>query len=170
MGIRFAVAAGTGLLCDYDTGFRPPEMVKRRPALVISPRLPHRDQLCTVVPLSTTPPAVDVPYVCRIDLVAALPAPFSAETVWAKADMLATVAFWRLDLFRTKRDASGKRQYLKPVLPQEDLRRVQASVLHALGMASPVGRYQARRGFLFLRSRLAAEFIVPRIVKPLYEP
>ena len=135
MGIRYAVGVGTILLCDYDTGFRSPEMVKRRPAVVISPRLPHRDQLCTVVPLSTTPPAIEVPYVCKIDLPSPLPSPFNSTTVWVKADMLATVAFWRLDLFRTKRDASGKRQYLKPVLAAEDLRRVQICVLHALGMS-----------------------------------
>jgi uncharacterized protein YifN (PemK superfamily) len=134
MGIRFAVPPGTLILCDYDTGFRPPEMVKRRPVVVISPRLPHRDQLCTVVPLSTTPPIVELPYVCRLDLVETLPAPFNAAAEWAKADMLATVAFWRLDLLRTKRDATGKRKYLKPMLSPEDLRRVQASVLHALGM------------------------------------
>jgi len=135
MGIQYAVAAGTILLCDYDTGFRPPEMVKRRPAVVISPRLPHRDQLCTVVPLSTTPPSANVPYVCQIDLAAPLPAPFNAGTVWAKADMLATVAFWRLDLFRTKRDVDGKRQYLKPALTAEDIQRVRICVLHALGMS-----------------------------------
>ncbi|WP_198669160.1 type II toxin-antitoxin system PemK/MazF family toxin [Elioraea thermophila] len=61
MPILYPVAAGTILLCDDDTGFRPPEMVKRRPVVVVSPRLPHRDGLATVVPLSTTAPREPVP-------------------------------------------------------------------------------------------------------------
>jgi uncharacterized protein YifN (PemK superfamily) len=108
-------------------------MVKRRPVVVISPRLPHRDGLCTVVPLSTTPPGHAVPYVCQIDRTDPLPAPFSATTMWAKADMLATVSLERLDLFRTARDTSGKRAYLRPMLPPEDLHRVRTCVLHAIG-------------------------------------
>lgn len=133
MGIRYPVAPGTLLLCDYNTGFRAPEMVKRRPVVVVSPRLPRRDWLCTVVPLSTTPPEAEVPYVCQIALLEALPDPFTAMTVWAKADMMATVSFDRLDLFRTARDASGKRSYLKPALSAEDLQRVRACILHAVG-------------------------------------
>lgn len=101
--------------------------------VVVSPRLPRRDQLCTVVPLSTTPPARDVPYVCLIELLDPLPAPFTATRVWAKADMLATVCFDRLDLFRTARDPSGRRAYLRPSLRSEDLHRVRACILHAIG-------------------------------------
>lgn len=133
MAIKYPVAPGTILLCDYNTGFHPPEMVKRRPAVVVSPRLPHRDGLCTIVPLSTTPPAHPVPYVCQIEIAAPLPAPFSATTMWAKADMLATVSFGRLDLFRTDRDASGKRTYLHPKLPADDLQRVRACILYSIG-------------------------------------
>jgi mRNA interferase MazF len=84
------------VLCDYSTGFRPPEMVKRRPCVVISARLPYRDRLCTVVPLSATPPAREVAYQCRIELAEALPPPFEQQLCWAKADMLATVGFGRL--------------------------------------------------------------------------
>ena len=112
-------------------------MVKRRPAVVISPRLPHRDNLCAVVPLSTTPPGRDVSYVCRLEYAVLLPPPFDRDLVcWAKADMVATVAFARLDLFRTKRDASGRRKYLHPRLSENDLRRVRAAVLHGLGLGS----------------------------------
>ena len=56
MPISFPVAPGTVLLCDYSSGFRPPEMAKRRPSVVISLRLPHRNGLCTVVPLSGSSP------------------------------------------------------------------------------------------------------------------
>jgi uncharacterized protein YifN (PemK superfamily) len=122
------------LICDYDSGFRPPEMVKRRPALVISPRLRHRDGLCTVVPLSTTAPDRELPYQCRLTLPFAPPAPFDAVDVWAKADMLATVCYSRLDLFRTGRASGGQRRYLKMLISQDDLARVRACVIHSLGL------------------------------------
>ncbi|WP_244600192.1 type II toxin-antitoxin system PemK/MazF family toxin [Blastochloris tepida] len=109
-------------------------MVKRRPAVVISPRLRHRDGLCTVVPLSTTPPAQDVPYVVHVRLAAPLPAPFDALEMWAKCDMVATVGFCRLDLFRTGRDAAGRRKYLQPKLGRADFERIQRGVLTGLGL------------------------------------
>ena len=137
MAILYPVALGTILLCDYSLGgFREPEMVKRRPAVVVSPRLPHRDGLCTVVPLSTTAPLHPVGYVVELDVPMPLPSPFDAPKVWAKCDMLATVGFERLDLFRTKRDQGGRRKYLHPRLPAEDLARVRAAILAALGMPS----------------------------------
>jgi uncharacterized protein YifN (PemK superfamily) len=120
MPIQFPVAPGTLLLCNYDTGFRPPEMVKRRPAVVISPRLPHRHNLCTVVPLSTTAPEREVDYVCQVAAPMPLPAPWDKPVMWVKADMLATVCLDRLDLFRTGRDQYGKRRYLHPQLPPAD--------------------------------------------------
>mgnify|MGYP001389523122 CR=1 FL=1 len=135
MAIRFPPMPGDVLVFDFATGFQPPEMVKRRPVLVLSPRLRHRDGLCTVVPLSTTPPARPVPYQCRLTLATSPPRPFSRTDLWAKADMLATVGFGRLDLFRTGRDAMGRRQYLRIHVPDVDLDRVQICVAHALGLA-----------------------------------
>lgn len=124
------------MLCDYSTGFRPPEMVKRRPCVVISARLPFRDQLCTVVSLSGTPPMHDVAYQCRIEFAEALPLPFAQRVWWAKADMLATVGFGRLDLFRTGRDQeSGRRRYPHPKLAEDDFKRVLECVVNALGLA-----------------------------------
>jgi uncharacterized protein YifN (PemK superfamily) len=67
-------------------------MVKRRPAVVLSPGLRHREGLCTAIPLSTTP-AREVPHQCRIELAEALA--FIEQLVCAKADMLATVSFGR---------------------------------------------------------------------------
>ena len=139
MPLLFPVLPGTILLCDYTRGFRLPEMVKRRSVIVISPRLPHRDYLWAVVPLSTTAPARDVAYVCRLELARPLPPPFDAAVCWAKADMVATVGFERLDLFRTGRDRTGRRQYLHPRLSDADLTRVRAAVLHGLGLGSLTG-------------------------------
>lgn len=136
MAIKYAVAVGTILLCDYGRGgFQPPEMVKRRPAIVISPRLPHRDGLCTVVPISQDQGERTVDYVIRLELETPLPLPYAYRVVWAKCDMLATVGFERLDLFRTQRDReSGRRRYLHPRLSDLDLKRVRNGVLYALGM------------------------------------
>jgi mRNA interferase MazF len=135
MAIRFPVGPGTILLCDYSVGFRPPEMVKLRPAVVMSPRLPRRDDLCTVVPLSLTPPAQEVPYQVKVVLNEGLPGWPGAER-WAKADMLATVGFHRLDLFRTARDQYGQRKYLQPKLSPDQLKATRIGMLHALGLGA----------------------------------
>ena len=84
-------------------------MVKRRPAIVISPRLPHRDGLCTVVPLSGTAPARNVDYVVKLDLEAPLPEPFGQRVWWVKCDMIATVTFERLvvTLAATRRESGS---------------------------------------------------------------
>ena len=135
MAIRFSLPPGTLLLCDYSKGgFTPPEMVKRRPAIIISPRLPHRDGLCAVVPLSTTPPPVDLPYVVEINFEQPLPGPFDSSHMWAKCDLIASVSFGRLDLFREERDQYGKRKYLKRRVDNETLQKVLEGVRRGLGI------------------------------------
>jgi mRNA interferase MazF len=137
MPIKYALAPSTVLICDYAMGgFREPEMVKKRPAVVISPRLPHRDGLCTVVPLSGSEPDRELPYVVRLEFHRSLPKPFEQNIWWAKCDMLATVGFARLDQFRTERDHTGRRQYLQPKVSKSDLTRLQQGVLHALGLGA----------------------------------
>lgn len=122
------------MLCDYSMGgFRPPEMIKRRPAVVVSPRLPYRDGLCSVVPISMTAPVRDVPYVVKLDFEAPLPEPFDSPVGWVKCDMVATVSFGRLDFFRTGRDQEGKRKYRNLKLSEEDFERVKVGILNGLG-------------------------------------
>ncbi|WP_090665161.1 type II toxin-antitoxin system PemK/MazF family toxin [Belnapia rosea] len=55
MAITFHPHPGAILICDFSTGFRPLEMVKARPAVVLSPRR-RAGGLVTVVPPSSTPP------------------------------------------------------------------------------------------------------------------
>lgn len=87
---------GQILVCDYATGFVPPEMVKTRPVIVISPSERHGRRLCTVVPISTTEPQPVEPWHVPLpDL--KIPGWKTKELQWAKCDMLATVAFDRLD-------------------------------------------------------------------------
>jgi len=93
MHIQYAPVMGLVVICDFNTGFREPEMVKERLVVVASPRLPGRDGLCTVVPLSTTPPRSGVRYQCKILLPFSAPPPYEGDFKFAKADMLATVAY-----------------------------------------------------------------------------
>ena len=137
MGISFPVGPGTILRCDYSRGgFQPPEMVKARPVVVVSPRLPHREGLCTVVPLSGSANAHPSKWDIALELDPPLPYPFLHKSAWAKCDMVATVAFSRLDLFRTDRDQYGKRRYLHPKLSVYDLSRIHDGILYALGLGN----------------------------------
>ena len=62
MPISFHPRAGQMFMCDF-TGFQPPEMVKVRPVVVISPKLPFRAEIVTIVPISLTAPRHDLPFV-----------------------------------------------------------------------------------------------------------
>ena len=135
MAIQFALPPGTIVLCDYSMGgFRPPEMVKTRPAIIISPRLRHRDGLCSVVPISGTFDGAELPYIVRLQFPRPLPYPFPNDVFWAKCDMIATVGFGRLDMFHTDRDQTGRRKYLRPELSLGQMDEVRNGIRHALGL------------------------------------
>lgn len=138
--LNYPPRLGTVVICNYDTGFRPPEMIKTRLAIVISPRLPYRDGLCTVVPLSTTPSKAGIRYQCKIELPRQAPSPFEGLVKWAKADMLATVCYNRLSLpYSGRNPTSGRRDYLQIILPLEELKKVRVAVLNALGLDALTG-------------------------------
>ena len=134
MGIQYHPGQGAVLICDYSTGFIVPEMVKRRPVIVICKPMKGRARLCTVVPLSTTPPMPAMRHHAEIKLPFALPHPFSAETQWIKGDMVNTVSFDRLQLLRVGKDRLGNRLYLKPAIGSELLEVVQRCVAHGLSL------------------------------------
>ncbi len=132
MPLRFHPRVGSILICDYSTGFVAPEMVKRRRVVVIS-RLRQRADLYTVVPLSTTAPVPVEPYHHRLSP-GAYPGLPSSQDVWAKCDMLATVALSRLDRVKI-----GKRQYTVPEISPDDLAAIRRGVLHALNLGHLTG-------------------------------
>ena len=136
MALQYPVSPKTVLLCDFDMGgFRPPEMVKRRPAVVLVGRLPRRDNLVTVVPLSGTPSDPRNEYHCRIELEQELPFPFAETVWWAKADMTVAVTMKRLDLFRTDRDQHGRRKYLSDLkVPDAAFEAIRAAVRRGFGL------------------------------------
>ncbi|WP_158284869.1 type II toxin-antitoxin system PemK/MazF family toxin [Hoeflea marina] len=126
-------APGTIVRVDLSERFRIPEMVKRRPAIVLSPPIPGRSSLCSIVPLSTTPPNHVLPHHMQITLLTPLPHPYSSPIMWLKGDIVLTVAFHRLrHLFSKKRN--GKRIYDIRVLDQATMERVRACVRAGLGL------------------------------------
>jgi uncharacterized protein YifN (PemK superfamily) len=108
-------------------------MVKRRPCVVISPPIRGRPRLCTIVPLSTTSPKTIGPHHLLIELDPPLPRPFDNPRMWAKADMVLTVAFHRLRLFHTT-DPQGGRRYDTRVLDAGTFERLKACVRAGLGL------------------------------------
>lgn len=139
MPIPYHPQVGTIVICDFR-GFVVPEMVKRRPVIVVSPRLRKREKLCTVIPLSTTAPIPRMSYHYRLKLDEPLPKPYDSLVQWVKADMLATVSFDRLFLPYKRKDPNGKREYVIKVVEDSDLNNIRACMLHALAL-SPLTKY-----------------------------
>ena len=110
MPLPFQPKPRTVVYCDFS-GFIIPEIVKRRPVVVL--RAHKRNaRLVAVVPLSTTPPVRVEEHHCRLSQ---NPLPDSMRTeVWAKCDMVAVVSTARLDLIRAGRRNMSKRKYVMP--------------------------------------------------------
>lgn len=136
MTIEFHPGQGAVVICDYREGFQEPEMVKRRPAIVLCPPISARPGLCTVVALSTTPPNKVMPYHFQIKLPFYVPPPFDAEWHWVKGDMVNTVGFHRIDLLKLGKDRDGKRRYITTPIGPELLAEVQRCMLNGLGLTT----------------------------------
>lgn len=132
MSLSFHPKPAMILMCNFNTGFQPPEMVKNRPIVVVSPRPRRSNQLCTVVPLSTVKPDPMMPHHHRLDS-KSLPGRLAEYETWAKCDMVATVSLKRLDRVRVK-DNCGKRSYVSKVILPEDFRAILQGILAALGL------------------------------------
>lgn len=121
---------GEVLRCDY-AGLQPREMSKIRWVVVVSPKFLNRPGLCTVVPLSTTTPYTVANYHVKLDTD---PAPnASGADVWAKCDMLMTVDFARLSAWWDGKN-HARRNYVKLKVSEEEFRKIQQGVAHALGL------------------------------------
>lgn len=135
MPLQFHPKAGTIVICDFGTGFRVPEMVKRRPSVVISPPIQGRPGLCTIVPISTERPRHVMSYHLELPNLA-LPPPFEEGPNWVKADMMFPAAFSRLDLIRSGRDGVGRRTYGLHCVTDDELKAVRRAVLCSIGLSS----------------------------------
>lgn len=134
MGILKHQQPGTIVRVDLNTGFRYPEMEKRRPCVIISKPIVGREQLCTIVPISTREPGATAAYCQYLTFDPRLPAPYDEEHMWAKCDMVMTVAFHRLQLLHAGKDENGDRLYDVRVLAPEILAEIRQKVTLAIGL------------------------------------
>jgi uncharacterized protein YifN (PemK superfamily) len=136
MALTFHPNPGTILMCDFSSGFKAPEMVKKRPVVVISPKRKRDSGLCTVVAISTVTPAPTESWHHQI-LRPSMPqtSRFQSNDSWIKGDMIYRVGFDRLELIKIGKDQqTGKRLYFKQVLGREQMKSVYSCVLHALNL------------------------------------
>lgn len=135
---NFHPKQGHYLICDFERGFVPPEIVKRRPVIVISKtdsHGPHRN-LCTVVVVSTTPPTQVLSWHHQLSY---NPNPNQLnKPVWVKCDMIYTVSYERLDKPH-KKGNNGKRVYENIKIPNEDLDAI------LVGVSSYLNRRSSQR-------------------------
>jgi len=133
MPLRTHPELGTIVICDFSE-FNAPEMTKKRPSIIVSPRLRRRAGLCSVVPLSTTEPHEIEAYHHKLHIDPPLPAPYNNKICWVKCDMIYTVSFNRLTIPFKGKDMNGKRIYDDRVIDKSDLIKIQQCILHGLGM------------------------------------
>ena len=132
MALTFRPRPGTLLMCDFATGFKPPEMTKKRPVVVISPRRRRlMSKVVTVVPLSTAAPNPVEPFHHRMNP-RSVPVELGTQESWAKCDMLCTVSLERLD--RVLVNQGGRRVFVAPRVQDEDLDAIRQGVVSALGL------------------------------------
>ena len=130
-GITFNPRPGALLMCDYGRFASPrePEMTKNRPVVVVAQR---SRRLCTVVPLSTVPPSPIRAWHRQIALTDA-PSNLRRSPCWAKCDMVATVAYWRLDRCHERRPGGG-RDYRHFQIEDRDLDAIRVCLAAAFGI------------------------------------
>ncbi len=90
MTITFHPRPGQILLCDFEPGFKEPEMVKKnRPVVVLTGSIQGRSQLVTIAALSHTEPDPPRPYHYKIPK-QSMPmiGRFQDEDCWLKGDMI----------------------------------------------------------------------------------
>lgn len=133
MALPFNPNPGLIVICDFD-GMKEPEMTKRRPAIVVSPRSRTRAGLCTILPISCTAPQPELAHHFRLTLDPTLPDPYPEPEVWVKCDMVYSVGYHRLNLPFYK-DVAGNRQYINQFVAEDDLLAIRRCMLSSLGFA-----------------------------------
>src|SRR5688572_25062154 len=127
MAIQFHPRAGQVLVADFSD-LKEPEICKVRPIIVISPRLPHRGELATIVPISLTAPTHTLPFNVKLSKNYHPEEPDDLPC-WAKCDLVMNIALRRLNSFKV-----GRRKWYSPAVSPEDLQAVRNGVIYGLGM------------------------------------
>ncbi len=84
--------------------------------------------------MSTTEPEKIQSYHYKLHTIPPLPDPYASTSHWVKADMIYTVSFSRLSLLFSQKDGTGKRVYEQRVVDAADLLKIQAAMLHGIGL------------------------------------
>lgn len=130
---------GDVLVCHYDSEHDvfDGEICKSRPVIVVGPRLRRRGKVVTVVPLSTSEPDALEGFHWKYVPSQPFPAPFDSPIMWAKCDLVSSVALERLDRFKEPRVRyGGARKWTSGKLSATQLKEIKAAVLCGLGLAS----------------------------------
>jgi len=127
MSIDFHPYPGQVLICNFETGFMHPEMIKTRRVIIISPKKFNNLGTCLVVPISKAPPDPEPPLHVKFE-----PGQYDffhrLLPCWAKCNMVYSVSLQRLDRLRIGT------QYLTPSISPQDLRLVRRAVALAGGI------------------------------------
>lgn len=136
MAINFHPKAKQVLMCDFSLGgFVEPEMVKRRPVVVLSHKR-HNSATCLIVPLSTTQPAPIQSFHHQLRD-QSLPRKLQGSPTWVKGNMIAHVALRRLDRFNHRSSVTGLRTYESTLVCEADWQAIQRCIAAALGLPQP---------------------------------
>jgi uncharacterized protein YifN (PemK superfamily) len=120
----FQPKPGSVIYCDYR-GFVAPEMVKKRPAIVVS-KHKQNSKLLGIVPISTTEPKPILEYHVEMDP-KFCSAHLSDKKSWVKCDMINVISTDRLNLVRDRK--SGVRH--APNVGQDMLLKVKEAIKKA---------------------------------------
>ncbi|MDX2113746.1 MAG: type II toxin-antitoxin system PemK/MazF family toxin [Alphaproteobacteria bacterium] len=113
------------LMCDYQTGFVPPEMIKKRRVVVLSPKFINNRGLCTIAPISTSEPEREYPFHVKIEA-GNYSFHSKRQPCWVKCDILSSVSYKRLDRIRIGN------QFVAPRISHADFERIKAAAIHVV--------------------------------------
>lgn len=128
--LKFQPKPGTIVMCDFSTGFIVPEMVKKRPVVVVR-KSKTNPKLVTIVPISQTEPE-EITEV-HVEIIS----PLDRKKAWIKCDMITTVSIDRLDRFRVRRARTTT--WETSDLEAHKFQLVNKSVANYLGIGDNVG-------------------------------
>jgi len=134
MAIEYHPGKGTVMTCDYGDAFIKPEMKKRRLVIALCPGISVRHRLCTVIPLSKSPPVPVMPYHEEVDLGINLGPKWGNDPRWIKGDKVNVVGLDGLDFIRLGKDRYGKRIDQATPVSDDIIETTQKCLLASLGL------------------------------------
>src|SRR3569833_2212618 len=134
MAIPFKPTARSVVLCNFASGFHPPEMCKVRPVVVLSPKRDNRNT-CIVVPLSTVAPRFPRKFHHQLDLMS-MPAQLRDRASWVKGNLVTAVGLWRIERLAKLSKSSEQETFASHKVTQEDWDAIKRAVIAAFAWES----------------------------------